>query len=160
MNAPAGPLPGGGNALLSLQVLLDLCGTTDNPARTWAAGLSTRRLRVSVLTAALARSLVRSAGRGAEGERLWARLVDLLAKLKADGGEPLPFGDGAAVAWQSFMREPTLGPMPQVDRQVYAVAFSEGLWVVEYSHAFSDALGPLGVQVHSLGQRPPAPDGS
>lgn len=156
MVTPAGPPAGTANHLLSLQVLLDLCGTTDNPARQWATGVSTQRLRLSVLTAALARSLVRTAGRGAEGERLWARLVDLLAKLKADGGEPLPFGDGAAAAWQSFMREPTLGQMPQVDRQVYAQAFSEGLCVVEYSHAFSAALPPLGVQVHGLGARPPS----
>lgn len=154
MNTPAAALAEGGNVLLSLQVLLDLCGTTDTPARQWSATASTRRLRLSVLTVALARSLVRSAGQGPAGERLWARLADLLAKLHADGGAPLPFGEGAAAAWQSLMREPMLGDMAQVDRQVYAVAFSEGLRVVEYVHPWSAALEPLGVRVHSLGARP------
>jgi hypothetical protein len=143
----------GAKYLLSLQVLLDLCGTVDNPARAWAQSVNTSRLRLSVITVALARSFVNGAGPAQDGDRLRARLVDLLAKLKADGGEPLPFDEGAAAAWQSFMREPSLTGMTQVDRQFCAVAFSEGLCAVEYEHSLSSALGPLGVKVHNLGAR-------
>lgn len=150
----AGPSAGDVKHLLSLQVLLDLCGTTANPARVWAQPVPTARLRLSVLTVALARSVVNGVPDVSERDRLTARLIDLLAKLEADGGPPLPFIENAATTWQSFMHEPTLGQMAQIDRQFYAVAFSEGLCVVEYDHGSSAALGPLGVKVHSLGQRP------
>ena len=140
--------------LLSLQVLLDLCGTAANPARAWAQPVPTAQLRLSVITVVLARSILNGISDVAERDRLTARLTDLLAKLKADGGPPLPFIENAATTWQSFMLEPTLGQMAQIDRQFYSVAFSEGLCVVEYDHAYSAALGPLGVKVHSLGQRP------
>lgn len=149
-----GPSAGDAKFLLSLQVLLDLCGTAANPARTWAQPVPTARLRLSVITVVLARSILNGIPDFAERYRLTARLTDLLAKLKADGGPPLPFIENAATAWQSFMLEPTLGQMAQIDRQFYAVAFSEGLCVVEYDHAYSPALSPLGVKVHSLGQRP------
>jgi hypothetical protein len=140
--------------LLSLQVLLDLCGTLNNPASAWAKSVTTSRLRLSVLTVVLARSIVNGAGPAQDGVRLRARLFDLLAKLKSDGGEPLPFGEGAAIAWQSFMNEPSMVSMLQIDRQFYAVAFSEGLCAIEYDHPLSAALGPLGVKVHSLSPRP------
>lgn len=141
--------------LLSLQVLMDLCSTADNPARAWARSLKKpNRLRLSVITVALARSAVNGLGQDRDGERLRARLVDLLAKLKADGGEPLSFGESAAAVWQSFMREPSLGDMVQVDRQFFAAAFSEGLCVVDYVHPLSAALPPLGIKVHSLVVQP------
>ena len=139
--------------LLSLQVLLDLCGTEDNPAREWAKSVSTSRLRLSVITVAMAHHWVNAAS-GRDGEHHRARLSDLLAKLKADGGEPLPFGEGAAAAWQSLISESTLRGMVQIDRQFCATAFSEGLCAVEYEHPLSPALGPLGVKVHNLGPRP------
>ena len=53
----------GVKSLLSLQVPLDLCGTLDNPARAWAKSATTSRLRLSVLTVALARSIVNGATR-------------------------------------------------------------------------------------------------
>jgi hypothetical protein len=148
--APAGDV----KYLLSLQVLLDLCGTADNPARAWAQPVPTAQLRLSVLTVALARAVVNGIAVAPDRERLAARLLDLLAKLKADGGPPLPFIENAATTWQSFMHEPTLGEMAQIDRQFYAVASSEGLCVVEYQHPYSAALGPLGIKVHGLGKRP------
>jgi hypothetical protein len=148
------PPPGGVKVLLSLQVLLDLCGTTANPARDWAQSVPTARLRLSVITMALARDTVSGIPSVASRQRLGARLEDLIAKLKADGGQALPFTESAASTWRSFMREPTLGSMAQVDRQFYAAAFSEGLCVVEYEHAHSAALAPLGLEVESLGRRP------
>lgn len=148
------PSTGGVKYLLSLQVLLDLCGTTANPARAWAQPVPTAGLRLSAITVALARSVMNGITAVSERDRLTAGLTDLLAKLKADGGQPLPFIENAATTWQSFMHEPTLGQMAQIDRQFYAVAFSEGLCAVEYDHAYSGALGPLGVKVQSLGQRP------
>lgn len=153
MSVPAAP-PGDVKFLLSLQVLLDLCGTTDNPARVWAQPVPTARLRLSVLTVALARAAVAAAADAQVRERLGARLVDLLAKLEADAGPPLPFIENAATTWQSYMLEPTLGTMAQVDRQFYAVAFSEGLCVVEYEQQYTAALAPLGVKVQNLGIRP------
>lgn len=153
-----GPSAGDVKYLLSLQVLLDLCGTTANPARVWAQPVPTARLRLSVITVALARSILNGVPDVSERDRLTARLTDLLAKLKADGGSPLPFIENAATTWQSFMHEPTLDkptmePMAQIDRQFYAVAFSEGPCVVEYDHAYAAAIAPLGVKVPSLGQR-------
>lgn len=153
MSAPDAPA-GDAKFLLSLQVLLDLCGTTNNPARVWAQPVPTARLRLSVLTVALARAAVSGADDAQDRERLAARLVDLLAKLKADGGPPLPFIENSATTWQSYMREPTLGDMSQIDRQFYAVAFSEGLCVVEYDHQYTAALAPLGIRVQNLGNRP------
>lgn len=138
--------------LLSLQVLLDLSGTSSNPAEKWANAMSTSRMRVSVITVAMAGSIVNGA-QGPDGERHRARLADTLAKLNADGGAPLPFGEGAAAAWQSFVKETSLLGMNQVDRQLCATAFSEGLCLVEYDHPLSPALGPLGVKVHGLGIR-------
>lgn len=147
------PPAAGVKYLLSLQVLLDLCGTTPNPARAWAQPVPTKRLRLSVITVALARAAVGGIEPVSDRDRLGARLTDLLAKLRADSGQPLPFIEGAATTWQSLMREPTLGALAQVDRQFYATAFSEGLCVVEYDHAYSAALAPLGIQVESLGPR-------
>ena len=138
--------------LLSLQVLLDLCGPNNNPAHIWA--VKTDRLRLSVLTVAQAHSIVSSATDTQDRDRLSSRLSDLLATLKADGGPLLLFTERAAQTWQSYMREPTLGDLSQVDRQFYAVAFSEGLCVVEYDHQYTSALAPLGIKVHSLGIRP------
>lgn len=153
MSLPAAPA-GDVKFLLSLQVLLDLCGTANNPARVWAQPLPVTRLRLSVLTVALAHAIVSGAVDAQNRERLAARLVDLLAKLKADGGPPLPFIENSATTWQSYMREPTLGVMSQVDRQFYAVAFSEGLCVVEYEQQYTAALAPLGIKVQNLGIRP------
>ena len=51
------------------------------------------------------------------------------------------------------MNDPSLDSKLQIDRQFYAVAFSEGLCAVEYDHPPSAALGPLGVKVHSLSPR-------
>ncbi len=153
MSVPAAPA-GDVKFLLSLQVLLDLCGTANNPARVWAQPVPTTRLRLSVLTVALAHAIVSGAVDAQNRERLAARLVDLLAKLKADGGPPLPFIENSATTWQSYMREPTLGVMSQVDRQFYAVAFSEGLCVVEYEQQYTAALAPLGIKVQNLGIRP------
>lgn len=141
------------NYLLSAQVLLDLCSTTNNPARAWSKPVPSTKLRLSVLTVSQVRAFVRSVSGTADGERAWARLADLLAKIKADGGDPLLFGEGASTAWQSLMNEPTLGNMDQIERLFYATAFSEGLCVVEYEHAHSSALGPLGIKVRSLGQQ-------
>jgi hypothetical protein len=139
------------NYLLSLQVLLDLCASTENPASTWLRSAPASSLRLSVLTVSLARTQVRSAGGGTEVERIRARLDDLLSKLQADGGEPLPVGTGATAVWESFIHEPELKGMLQLDRLLYAVAFSEGLCIVEYDHPHSAALALLGVKTQSLG---------
>ena len=147
-NAPSAD----GNFLLTLQVLLDLCGSDNNPSH--ILPVKSDRIRLSVLTVAQAQSIVSASADSQDRERLASRLADLLATFRADGGPLLVFTERAAQTWQSYMREPTLGEMSQVDRQFYAVAFSEGLCVVEYEHRYTTALAPLGIKVHSLGIRP------
>jgi len=138
------------NFLLSLQVLLDLCGTQANAAIRWVGPIKIRRLRVSCVTIAQAKAEVLACSDQTMRERLNARLTDLLAKIEGDGGPPLPFGAGAANVWQGFMMEPVLGDMPQVDRQFYASAVYEGLVIIEYEHDYSAALQQLGIRVQSL----------
>lgn len=82
--------------------------------------------------------------------RLSAKLSALLTNLEADGGPPLDFGLGHARVWQAFIFDPRVPAMPQVDRQLYALAVHQGLTVVEYRHRYSDALTKLGVRLHIL----------
>jgi hypothetical protein len=138
------------NFLLSLQALLDLCASDATPVTVWADGVDSDRLRVAHLTIAQAKAAILRCTDQGRRARLTAKLSALLASLQADGGSPLPFGLGHADVWQALLHEPTIAQMPQVDRQLYAIAVHEGLLVVEYGHAHTAALVQLGVQLHTL----------
>jgi hypothetical protein len=138
------------NHLLALQTLLDLCASKSNAAKDWADSVTSDTLRVAHLTIAQAKATVTRCADSGKRARLWAKLSALLSALEADGGAPLAFGRGHADVWQALMVEATIAEMPQVDRQVYAMAVHEGLVVVEYRHRYTADLAPLGVRIHCL----------
>jgi len=135
------------NYLLPAQTLLDMISGGPTPAHTWADGIDTRSLRVSVISIALARAAIMNVADAGERTRLDTDFRALLDHLKADGGAPLPFDESQAAVWEALMLEPALKGVTQSDRMVYATAMAEGLTVVEAARAATPALKKLGVAI-------------
>jgi hypothetical protein len=135
------------NYLLPAQTLLDMISVGPTPAHTWADGIDTRSLRVSVISIAQARAAIMNVADAGERSRLDTDFRALLDQLKADGGAPLPFDESQAGVWEALMLEPALKGVTQSDRMVYATGMYEGLTVVEAARAATPALRKLGVAI-------------
>lgn len=140
------------NFLLPSQTLLDLCEDEEivNAAKTWARGIDTGLLRVSVISIAQAHASVMQVEDATERSRLEADLSTLLAQIEGDTAPPLDFDSNHAAVWQALMYDESLKGLGQTDRQVYATAMYEGLTVVEANGNYTQALQDLGVSLHLI----------
>jgi predicted nucleic acid-binding protein len=138
------------NYLLPAQTLLDLCDQQSNAAHTWAQGIDTSDLRVSVISIAEARAAIDGVPSPLARARLEANLSTLLDQIEADSEEPLVFDEQHASVWRALLNDPSLKGLGATDRQVYATAMHEGLTVVEEPHDHTAVLQTLGVGIHVL----------
>jgi hypothetical protein len=136
--------------LLPAQTLLDLCAEDETAAQRWAQDKDSADIRLDVLSVAQAQAAAAQIDDATARQRLTLVLADLLAKLEADGGAPLPFCALAALQWQALVHERALTGLHQVARQVHAVARAQGLVVVERAHPAHAALAELGFEVEGL----------